>query len=695
MIRNPKRDAPEDKLLKRKILKVYSRGDTPDSTLPALRLEPSSFIELANYTDKPLLTWLGENFGIVIEGTLYWTRIEGIENINDFVELYKIAGDLIDLIHGGNLKAIKKVLSYFKIDTLKDLVSAGDIIDYGISHDLIEIKVDGHKISSWEELWEDLASREISEIYVESSLELRDIEKCKKENISTHDECLLKRKFEIDINDFSILKHIPDLLSFDEDVEIYESPEIRDGRVIIGRRGYFEDVYLADLFPKMEGIVNTIKEFKRQYSEGRIKSYDEFLLLKKKQYTMDELRDLVAQGLVRIKYDGNYDKIVEIKYGENIVLIGKSGSEYKLADLLSFKTSRERKMEIVMPLSKSYRDYKSSGRKYYVEWKMLNNVRYSTDRAPKDLNELKKFISLGLVRVDGKRVTDLIIHGKEVFLRLVSGEEVEMYPYVSQRNRFVIEGAINGRLYWIRRFIAEGFTDPDALRLVTTIKKYEPELKKKEEVKIPVRKLSEETGIPEERLVFYLTSEKFKRFGELRNGLFYLHPDIEEFKRNVKVRKDEDYELIVIDGRNVMRGGEEDDNKKGHVEYLLLAIENLKSRGVPEDRIMVIVKNADFNEKRVDNLELLRDLEKKGIVTSISYVHDDMEILRIALEERNALIITNDDFKEFIGGNITEEDIKKRIIKYNFRGKNFHIQKEYLPKLTRFIDKFRNKEETN
>ena len=678
MVRSRRHNDPVEGLLNRKILKIRSSRGEADTTLPSIHLEPSSFIEFIKSTVEPIFTWDRDRFGVVRDGVFYWTEVEGVGGFENLVKFYKIAGERIDDIPGENFSAILEILRTLGLKNLEEMERSAETLDYGLSTGIVEVIIDGTRVDSWDSLRREIFEGRIGEVKVEKHLELSAVDTCRREGIGTFDECLLRRKYDMGLEDFPLLLKVPDIIP--EDVELYESPRIEGNRVVIGRRGY-SDVYLADLFAGMDAYVNTLREFKRLYGEGKVRDYDEFLLYKKKQYTLKDLEDMVEEGLVRVKIDGDYEFVTAVERNNGVHLVTEKGGRYALRDLLR----SDFPADLVLPLPKNYRDYKASRYGYYVEWKMVRNSGRGDDRGPRNLDELKRFISLGLVSVGGKRVRDLIVEGRQVFFLLEDGTRERMYRWVAQKNDFEIYGMINGKLSWIRRFLAEGFNDPDAIRLVLAIKSHE--LSRKNVVSI--KSLSEETGISVERLGFYLTSDRFKRFGELRDGQFYLHPDIEEFKRNVKVRKDEDYEVIVVDGRNVLYGGEEKQNKPGKVENIIIAVESLKKRGVPEDRIIVILKNADFNRYRVDDLEKLRELERAKIVHPISSGYDDMEILRIALEERNGLIITRDHYREFIGGNITEEDIEKRRIEYTFRGRQFNIRRQDLQKLEKFIEKFK------
>ncbi len=688
MHRQSKSASPFEKILRKRILVVESSDDEePKATVPTIQLTPSSFMEFLLSEDiETIFRWGDGCFGALKDGILYWSRVPGLEDMSDFVKFYRMAGVFMDRMNATQLRAICDIIKKMGLKTLQELFTYRDAFEYALSLDLISVRVDGRSIDSWDEFEQFLAGQKnFEEIDVDMRISVLEADKCRKEGIETYDECILRVKYGLTLDDYSVIKALSDVFfEIDEDAELYNKPEIEDNRVVIGKKGYFERIYLEDIFEGIDSYINTLHDFKKHLSDGKVKNYDEYLLFKKKQYTLEDLRAMIDEGLVRVKDNGTYRKIVGIELkDDHIFVVDEKGEKYSLAELLSSGSP-----EITLPLSQNYRNYRRSKYKYYVEWKMLRNEKFSEDRAPRDLNELKQFVHLGLVKVHGRTVKDIRIKNREVFFVLDNGQEIEMYPLVTTRNEFVIEGAVNGKLSWIRRFIAEGFRERDALKLVLALKRYE-NLKNK---RISLKDLSKETGIPVERLEIYLTSDRFKRFGELSDSNFYLHPDIEDFKRSVKVRRDEDYRVIVVDGRNVMYSGEEKEGRKGKVENIITVIESLVRRGVPRDRIRVIVKNADFNKNRVDNLEMLRELEKKGMITPISYGHDDMEILKIALEEENGLIISNDKYREFVGGNIKEEDIEKRRIEFTFRGRQFHIRKTSLPKLEKFIEKIKNEE---
>jgi len=671
-------------LAHRKTYKVAMDGSAPDITLPGVHLTPSGFVEFAKRKVGEVLMWEHGGFGIVDNGILYWTEIEGIDSLPQLVEFYRIAGKSMDSIPPENLEGIKKLLNALNIQSLPALEERAALIDYAISTGLIKITLDGSEIESWNELIQEITGyRGVSDVKVEHVLTLRDIQKCREESISTYDECVLKRKYGMELSDYPILLKMHVLFEDFKECELFTDPVRKGEHIVIGECGYGEELYLSELFPIMDRYSNTLKDFRELVKSGKVSSYGEYLLLKKKQYTLSDLKDMVAEGLVKVRENGNYSKIVSVEPGDEVILVSEDGTKYALNELFSGAPP-----ELAVPLALNYRNYKKSSAKYYVEWKMLRNVRNDEQRAPKNLEEFKKLAELGMLFYHGKEIKDVIVKGREVYIVLSDGEEIEMYRLVSSRNEFELKEPFGGALKWVRRYTAEGFGERDALKLVLAIK--QQEFAKKD--KISIKALSKQTGIPPERIEFYLTSDKFKRFGELRGDAFYLHPDIDEFKRSVKVRRDSDYQYVVVDGRNVMYGGEEKEKKKGRVDHIITVVESLKKRGIPEDRIKVIVKNADFNKHRVDDLEKLRELESKGIIESVSYGYDDMEILKIALEELNALIITNDKYREFVGGNIKQEDIDERRIEYTFRGKQFHIKKSSLPKLEKLIEKFKNEE---
>ncbi len=673
-----------DRLIKKKMYIVESNRSGPDSTLPAIQFRPRSFVELAGDAEvKSILYWSDGNFGIIQDGVLYWTNMVGIKTLREMVRFFRIAGEFIDKIPSENFSGLNKIITAMNISNLNELISKDKELDYMLSTGLIDIKIDGREVNAWDKLKNEIFESTMDDVEVKMYVSLNEAAWCAKEKIKTFDECILRQRYKLSLNDYVILKHIPELFSGFDEVEFYDKPEIEENRVIIGKRKYMDKVFFAELFPVMDRYINTLRDFKKLYNSGKIKGYGEYLLLKKKQYTLNDFKDLISEGLVRIKNNGIFKKVIDIYIeNEDIYVVDESGNKYSIVDLLLPGSP-----ELTMPLAGNYRNYKSTKYRYYVEWKMIRNGGRFTDHVPKSLDELKQLIALNLVKWNNKTINDIKIHGKEVFLVLEDGTELPMYPLVSSRNEFEIVTLANGSLSWIRRFIAEGFGEKDALRLVLAIKNRE--MAKKD--RIQLQELSGETGIPINRLEIYLTSDKFKRFGELRGKMFVLHPDIEEFKKSVKVRHDNDYQYIVVDGRNVMYGGEEKEEKRGKVGNIITLVDNLKKRGVPEDKIKVIVKNADFNKHRVDDMETLRDLEDRGIISAVSYGYDDMEILHMALEELNALIITNDKYREFIGGNIAPEDIENRRIEYTFRGKQFHIRKGSLSKLEKFIERVKER----
>ncbi len=678
------RSSPLAKLQGKKVYRIAMDGSEPDLELPRVHLTPSSFVEFASSTDGPVFVWDG-GFGVINNRMLYWTSVRGIDSVSALAEFYKYAGPHMDELPGDRFTVIKSLLTALGLKSLDSLLNNKELVDYALSLGLLRINIDGRDIEDWESLSSELFGYgSIEEVNVSAELPVESIRKCMAGEIKTYDQCVLKMKYGMSLEDYRIISLIDDLFRELGDWEPSETPVIEDGRVIIGKRRYGEPVYLADIFPAMDHFRNTITDFKVLYTKGKVKNYPEYMLLKKKQYTVEDLRSMIEEGLIRVKIDGEYRKVMAVEPEErDIKVIDAQGDEYRISELLAPGSP-----QLAVPIPMNYHSYKKSRYKYYVEWKILKNVRNDDNRAPRNIDEFKKLVSLGLVRVHGKPVKELVIRGREVFLIMEDGTELELYPLVSSRNEFEIEGMIGNSLKWIRRYLNEGFDDRYAMRLVLAIK--ELELAKKESV--PVSALAKSTGIPEKRLEIYLTSDRFKRFGELERGVFRLHPDIEEFKNSVKVRRNEEYEYILVDGRNVMHGGEEKDKKIGKVGNIITVIDSLKKRGIPEDRIIVIVKNADFNKHRVDDLDKLRELESKGIIKAISYGYDDIEILKMALEELNALIITNDRYTEFEGGNITREDLDNRLIGYTFRGKQFHIKKTSLPKLEKLIDRFKNKE---
>ncbi len=657
--------------------------------LPSIKLMPSSFVEfLKEHRPKFVMGWSNGCFGVVHSGILYWTCVAGLDlSLKSLNEFYKIAGRYMDSISGKNLNPLKELLKSFGAENLEELKKLREYIDYGLSKNIISINVDGRSVDSWDELWDNILNSEIDDYDITLSTAFSKIKECFKGGFRTRDECLLWSRYGFTIDDYLTLLSINDeIKEHFGDVELYEEPKIEDGRVLIGRKG-FEDVYLESIFPVLERYGSRIHEFLELYRRGEVRNYDEFLLKTEKKYSLDSFSDLVSQGLVSVKVNNVEHKIKSYSTdGGKIVLSDSEGREYLLREVIKNKTIR-------MPPELNYKRYLSQKNRYsyYVVWKMRDNVKHNDDRAPRDLDELRKFIKLNLISVNGKVVKDLIVEGNELYFLLEDGSKVEMYHFVAPQNRFEIFGAINGNLRWIRRFIAEGYRDKSALKLALTLKKYEISKRKNY---VSIHDLSRETGIPEAQLEIYLRSDLFKRFGELNKGNFYIHPDITEFKRSVKVRDDEDYEVIVVDGRNVMYGGEEKDNKKGKVERLKAVYEYLLKQGVPENRIIIIVKDSDFNSHRIDDVEALRELERKGIVRSVSnHEYDDKIILEIALEERNGLIISNDNYGEFVGDNISKDALERRIMKYTFRGKNFHIKREHRSKLESFIEKMKALEE--
>ncbi len=665
-------------------LYIVSEGD---ENLPVITMLPHSFMEFITDNNPDFLLGWGEGcFGVIYKNVLYRSCFHGLPLNSDILfDFYKIAGRYVDEIPGLNFRSVMHILKSLNLSTVEELMSKKEIIDFGLKTGVLRISVNSSEVEDFTDLEEFMFEREMEEVDVEAKLSIEQMEKCLLEKVQTYDECILRHKYGLKLEDYSILSKVDELFSDFDGVEIYQEPRIEDNRVIIGEQGYREPVYLSELFSKLEKHPR-IKEFVTSYKSGNVKTYDEFLLNVEKGYDLKALSDLISQGLVYVKLDSREDKIKSYSKEENrIVLIGESGSRFSLRDTI-------RRKSLKLPLSVSYKKYlsKHNNYNYYVEWKMLDNVKYSTNKAPENLQELIRFVKSGIVKADGKEVKDVKIEGNEVFFIFENGDKKEMYHYVAPQNRFTIYGTINNNLDWVRRFIAEGYKDKNALKLALLLKRYEMGKKVK---KLSIRDISRETGISEEQLEIYLRSDLFKRFGELRKGFFYIHPDISEFKKKVQVNRDGNYNVIVVDGRNVMRGGEDKDNKIGKVERIQTVIDYLQKQEVPKDKIVIIVKSSDFNSHRVDDVEKLRELEREEWIKPVSNDYDDKVILRIALEEQNGLIITNDNYGEFVGDNIKKEDIDDRLLKFNFRGKKFNIKREDKPKFDHFLKMMKEKAE--
>jgi len=661
--------------------KLYIAKDEESIAMPKVELVPHSLVEfIIEHVPEFVLWWPDGCFGVISGGVLYWSCVQGVAPaLGKLFKFYEIAGADMDKIRGTNFEILSQILMSLSLSNVNELFEQKDIINYALELGLLQMEVNGYTVDSFDSLIEYLLERNIDESSINVKLPLVQIKRCMQEGIPTYDECLMKRRFGLVLEDYPLLKKLSTLFSALDDAELLEAPERDGSRIVIGLRGYSEPVYLEELFPKLAEYPR-LKEFIENYSNEKTGTYDEFLLSIEKGYTMQSFEELIAQGLVSVKLNGKEDKIKRYRIGEgHIILDGVSGNKYSLRETI-------RRKSLKMPLSVSYKKYltRKKDYEYYVVWKMADNVKYSSLRAPANLEELRKFAHLGLLKADGKVVRDVIADGKELFFAFEDGSRREMYHYVAPQNRFEIYGMINNNLDWIRRFIAEGYREKNALRLAISLKKYELGKKKR---KLSVQELSSELDVSVELLEIYLRSDLFKRFGELHNGYFYIHPDINEFKKNVQVNRSKNYEVIVVDGRNVMYGGEEKDSKKGRVQRILTVLDYLMKQGVPKERIIVIVKNSDFNPHRVDDVEKLRELEREELIKPVSNDYDDKVILRIALEEKNGLIITNDNYREFVGDNILREDIDSRLLNFTFRGKNFHIKREHRSKFDSFLER--------
>jgi hypothetical protein len=544
------------------------------SKLPSIELSPKSFLELlALYSGSISRIYIHRDtqkgytyFGILLDGVLHWTYARDCPpSLKELYRFYEVARNYVRNHSYNRIDKLKEILSRFGFSNLDEFKQNIDVLEYGISLGLIRVKVE----ASWDYDYKELLLGERDEpewdVKVEYELPFEKIVEYKEKNLKTYDEVLLWDKygytldnirpiFEVEglieeiVRDLASkeLKKISNRLSniapYSYEVliertrfEIYDEPEIRDvytseliiqeyktkvnrvKRLCIGHidlrfigRSY-RYITLSNIFPLIEKNKNLIDEFKNSNFE----TFDEYILNRETKYTLDELKELIDHGAVWINRDGNYAKVtnLEIKDNKKVYLVVE-GSEFRLFIAVNNNI-------LHLPDYAEYENYKQKGYEYFID--AILNKKYESNPSdyPSDLEELKRLVYLGLVKVNDENVKDVKIKDREVFLILKDDSEIELYKVLAIDDCL----KVSENLEIVRELIKEGYgDDPEIFNLALLIKRLKLEnVKESTLAKLQDKFIKlNEVEIPISRLKTYLTSEMFTKFGKLDGDTFKL-----------------------------------------------------------------------------------------------------------------------------------------------------------------------------